>query len=63
METIETAPDLLATAGEHGLRLRCELELTGADLVVLHAVDEEGVPWVVRSPLEADFLVEPLTKY
>lgn len=51
--------DLLAAAREHGLRLTSEhskLDETGADFLVMHAVDEHGVPWIVRTPRRADVL-------
>lgn len=56
---IDTVEDLLAAAREHGLRLtsgHSKLDETGADFLVLHAVDEDGVPWVVRTPRRADVL-------
>jgi macrolide phosphotransferase len=59
------ANDLLAIAREHGLRLtpeRQELDETGADFIVMHAVDEQGVPWVVRAPRRADVLARAATE-
>lgn len=56
---IDTTEDLFAAAREHGLRLipdHSSLDGTGADFLVLHAVDEHGVPWVVRTPRRADVL-------
>jgi macrolide phosphotransferase len=56
---IDTVDALLAAAREHGLRLtleRLELDETGADFLVAHAIDEQGVPWIVRSPRRADVL-------
>lgn len=50
---LSTAAELLAAARSHGLVLTTdqpELDGTGLDFLVLHARDERGVPWVVRTP-------------
>ena len=55
----DSAEQLLAAAREHGLRLtseRPELDSSGADFLVVHAVDEHGTPWVVRSPRRPEVL-------
>jgi aminoglycoside phosphotransferase (APT) family kinase protein len=54
---METATDLLAAARAHGLELsaeRAELDRSGMDFVVLHAVDEAGTPWIVKRPRRPD---------
>jgi macrolide phosphotransferase len=61
METamFNSAEQLLAAAREQGLQLtakRPELDGSGADFIVVHAVDEHGTPWVVRSPRRPDVL-------
>jgi len=59
MEAIDSVEALLAAAREHGVRLtatRPELDETGADFIVAHAVDGDGVPWVVKAPRRADVL-------
>lgn len=56
---IESAEALLDAARERGLALRAqgvELDTSGADFVVAHAVDEAGTRWVVRSPRRGDVL-------
>jgi macrolide phosphotransferase len=57
MTTLSTTDAILAAAREHGVPLAAatpELDLSGADFFVVHAMDEEGVPWVVRAPRRAD---------
>lgn len=52
-----TVAGLLAAARRHGLELvtdRDELDTMGLDFLVLHAHDQRGVPWVVRTPRRAD---------
>lgn len=54
---IERVCDLLEAARRHGLRLvtdQTELDRSGLDSVVVHARDEHGVPWIVRSPRRPD---------
>lgn len=54
---IETAGDLLEAARRHGLRLTTEqadFDRSGLDFLVVHARDEEGVPWIVRTPRRPD---------
>jgi aminoglycoside phosphotransferase (APT) family kinase protein len=52
-QPLSTAVELLAAARSHGLVLTAdqpELDGTGLDFLVLHARDESGVPWIVRTP-------------
>lgn len=52
-----TVADLLAAARRHGLDLTStqdELDGTGLDFLVAHAVDAHGTPWIVRSPRRPD---------
>lgn len=55
-QPLTTAAQLLAAARAHGLVLTTaqpELDGMGLDFLVLHAHDEAGVPWVVRTPRRA----------
>lgn len=57
--TIESVADLLEAARLHGLRLttdRADFDRSGLDFLVVHARDEAGVPWIVRTPRRADVL-------
>lgn len=59
MTILETRDQILAAAHDQGLRLTpdtAELDLSGADYIVVHAVDAEGAAWVVRSPRRADVM-------
>ncbi|WP_437602554.1 macrolide 2'-phosphotransferase [Sorangium sp. So ce590] len=50
---IDSVGALLDAARREGLRLvtsHADLDQTGLDFLVVHAHDEEGVPWVVRTP-------------
>ncbi|WP_437490573.1 macrolide 2'-phosphotransferase [Sorangium sp. So ce1014] len=50
---IDSVDALLDAARREGLRLvtsHAEFDQTGLDFLVVHAHDEEGVPWVVRTP-------------
>ncbi|UQA61645.1 macrolide 2'-phosphotransferase [Polyangium aurulentum] len=50
---LDSTGALLEAARREGLRLvtpQTELDQTGLDFLVVHAHDEEGVPWVVRTP-------------
>ncbi|MDI3288608.1 macrolide 2'-phosphotransferase [Polyangium sp. 15x6] len=52
-EPLDSAPALLAAARRAGLRITTEMadfDQSGLDFLVVHAHDEEGVPWVVRTP-------------
>lgn len=52
-EPLDSAPALLAAARRAGLRVATEMadfDRSGLDFLVVHAHDEEGVPWVVRTP-------------
>ncbi|MDI1450445.1 macrolide 2'-phosphotransferase [Polyangium sp. 6x1] len=52
-EPIDSAPALLAAARRAGLRITTEMadfDRSGLDFLVVHVHDEEGVPWVVRTP-------------
>ncbi|MDI1480230.1 macrolide 2'-phosphotransferase [Polyangium sp. y55x31] len=52
-EPLDSAPALLAAARRAGLRVTTEMadfDRSGLDFLVVHAHDEEGVPWVVRTP-------------
>lgn len=54
---IHTVAGLVEAARRHGLRLTSEqdtLDETGLDFLVLHARDEDGVPWIVRAPRRPD---------
>jgi macrolide phosphotransferase len=54
------SPDLqqlIALVREHGLPLEAKqarLDETGADFLVAHAIDEQGIAWVVRVPKRAE---------
>jgi aminoglycoside phosphotransferase (APT) family kinase protein len=53
---VTTVADLLQAAGRHGLRLtadQTDFDRTGLDFLVVHARDEAGVPWIVRTPRRA----------
>ncbi len=55
--SLDTTDELLELARRHGLRLRREtagLDESGMDFRALHAVDEAGVAWIVRTPRRAD---------
>lgn len=57
--TIESVADLLEAARLHGLRLtsdRADFDTSGLDFLVVHARDEEGAPWIVRTPRRPDVL-------
>ncbi|EYF01060.1 GTP-binding protein [Chondromyces apiculatus DSM 436] len=50
---IEAVADLVEAARRHGLQLTTvagDFDRTGLDFLVVHARDEEGVPWIVRTP-------------
>jgi aminoglycoside phosphotransferase (APT) family kinase protein len=50
---IETVADLLAAARRHGLALttaQADFDRSGLDYLVVHAVDDAGVRWIVRTP-------------
>ena len=52
-EPLESAAALLAAARREGLRLvhvEGDFDQTGLDFLVVHTHDEDGVPWVVRTP-------------
>src|SRR5688500_17279488 len=56
---IETVTDLLDAARLHGLRLTTEsadFDRSGLDFLVLHARDDNGVPWIVRTPRRPEVL-------
>lgn len=56
---IETVAELLAAARGHGLRLTtdsADFDRTGLDFLVVHARDDEGAPWIVRTPRRPDVL-------
>lgn len=56
---IATVAELLEAAGRHGLRLSSDQEdvdNSGLDFLVVHACDQDGVPWVVRTPRRVDVL-------
>jgi aminoglycoside phosphotransferase (APT) family kinase protein len=56
---IETVADLLDAARRHGLKLttdRTDFDRSGLDFLVVHAHDEQGVPWIVRTPRRPDVL-------
>jgi aminoglycoside phosphotransferase (APT) family kinase protein len=58
---IESVADLLAAARQLGLRLttdRDDFDRSGLDFLVVHARDEEGTPWIVRTPRRPD-VIEP----
>ncbi len=53
---VMTVADLLQAAGRRGLRLttdQIDFDRTGLDFLVVHARDEAGVPWIVRTPRRA----------
>jgi macrolide phosphotransferase len=57
MTALESMEQILAAAREHGLDLTPtarDPDISGADYVVAHAADAQGVPWVVRAPRRAD---------
>jgi len=50
---VETVADLLEAARIRGLSLTteaAEFDRTGLDFLVVHARDEQGTPWIVRTP-------------
>ncbi|MRG93080.1 macrolide 2'-phosphotransferase [Polyangium spumosum] len=52
-EPLESAAALVAAARREGLRLVTaadDFDRSGLDFLVVHAHDEEGTPWVVRTP-------------
>ena len=54
---IDTLDELLAAAARHGLHLvpeREELDGSGLDFLALHARDEAGTRWIVRTPRRDD---------
>lgn len=54
---IETVADLLDAARRLGLSLTTEhadFDRTGLDFLVVHARDEQGTPWIVRTPRRPD---------
>jgi macrolide phosphotransferase len=56
---IDTMEDLLSAARAAGLALTSEdleFDESGADFLVVHAVDERGVRWVVRTPRRDEVL-------
>ena len=56
---LETKEQLLATAASAGLSLVAEtatLDTMGLDFVVLHARDEAGTRWIVRTPRRPDVI-------
>lgn len=56
---IDSVADLLAAARDLGLRLtadRADFDRTGLDFLVVHARDEDGTAWIVRTPRRPDVL-------
>jgi macrolide phosphotransferase len=56
---INSVKGFLSAAREHGLLLNAtsrDLDESGAEFLVMYAVDEHGVPWVLRTPRRADIL-------
>ena len=56
---IESVADLLEAARHLGLRLttdRADFDRSGLDFLVVHARDEEGTPWIVRTPRRPDVI-------
>ena len=54
---METVSELLDAARLHGLPLttrEADFDRSGLDFLVVHAEDEAGVPWVVRTPRRLD---------
>ena len=54
---IDTPAELLAAARAYGLSLtseRADFDDSGLDFRVVHAEDEHGAPWIVRSPRRPD---------
>lgn len=50
---ITSPAELLAVVRRHGLELQAEdadFDRTGLDFLVVHARDESGTPWIVRTP-------------
>lgn len=50
---LDSAGALLEAARREGLRLagtQADFDATGLDFLVVHARDEQGVPWIVRTP-------------
>ncbi len=53
---LDSAGALIEAARREGLRLvtsQSDFDATGLDFLVVHARDEEGVPWIVRTPRRA----------
>jgi aminoglycoside phosphotransferase (APT) family kinase protein len=54
---IESVADLLKAASALGVELttdRADFDRSGLDFLVVHARDEGGAPWIVRTPRRAD---------
>ncbi|AKF09095.1 GTPase HflX [Sandaracinus amylolyticus] len=59
LPAITTAADLVGAAARYGLRVAPErdaLDASGLDFLVLHARDDAGSPWVVRTPRRPDVI-------
>lgn len=55
--SITSVADLLEAARRLGLKLttdQADFDGTGLDFLVVHAQDEEGTPWIVRTPRRPD---------
>ena len=54
---VETVADLVEAARLHGLQLtadQADFDRSGLDFLVVHARDDQGVPWIVRTPRRPD---------
>lgn len=61
----QTADTIVETARAHRLELTptiAELDETGFDFAVLHAVDADGLHWIVRSPRRAEAMERAATE-
>src|SRR5690606_26417972 len=57
---LTTEEDFTRAAREHGISLDPRkprrLDVSGTDFLVFHGTDEDGTPWILRSPRRADVL-------
>ncbi|UJR78408.1 GTPase HflX [Sandaracinus amylolyticus] len=59
LPSITSAAELVAAAARYGLRVTPErdvLDASGLDFLVVHARDDAGAPWIVRTPRRADVI-------
>lgn len=62
---ITTADDLLAVARRHGLALTAQdaaFDRSGLDFLVVHAHDQDGLAWIVRTPRRPEVFAASLVE-